>query len=301
MPRTAALCLTGQPRSFAYTWSNLTQHILRANSETQFDIVMVSAAEEADTRAGGGDPRKGNAFCREPNVRSCEWLLAPSDLPSLSLVDSFAASGSASAAAREKVRQAKDGHGHLLRGYSFANAMHKQHICWSEFHRRREHATDTHPFYYIGLRFDLELTGPLSLSQLDLKDNLYVGPHANQNTGPPAHRIATLRVSVPDFMVVADWERFTIWMTRGIAYELLYLPPPRSLRGSPGVPDRFPMLHAPEAFLARWLYLNGITHGQPSNNVSVLPGGASVLLVRPPGWPKADCEAPGRRWLAKCL
>ena len=148
-------------------------------------------------------------------------------------------------------------------------AIHLRTRCTSsifagQFHRRREHATDTHPFYYIGLRFDLELTGPLSLSQLDLKDNLYVGPHANQNTGPPAHRIATLRVSVPDFMVVADWERFTIWMTRGIAYELLYLPPPRSLRGSPGVPDRFPMLHAPEAFLARWLYLNGITHGQPA-------------------------------------
>ena len=61
------------------------------------------------------------------------------------------------------------------------------------------------------------------------------------------------------------------------------------------------MTTAPEACLARWLYVNGITHGQPSNNVSVLPGGASVLLVRPPGWPKADCEAPGRRWLAKCL
>ena len=118
--------------------------------------------------------------------------------------------------------------------------------------------------------------------------------------GPPAHAPERLASSVPDYLVVADWPRFSAWMTRGPTFEALFLAPPRPLRGAAGVPERFPMLHAPEAFLQRHLALHGIAHGQEGNNVSALPR-VGVLLVRDAAWPRADCAAPSRKWLALCL
>ena len=40
---------------------------------------------------------------------------------------------------------------------------------------------------------------------------------------------------------------------------------------------------------------------QLGSNVSILPGGVGVMLVRDRSWPRADCESPSRRWLAVCL
>ena len=90
-------------------------------------------------------------------------------------------------------------------------------------------------------------------------------------------------------------------MTRGQSFETLFLAPPRPLRGAAGVPDRFPMIHAPEAFLQRHLQVHGIAHGQEGSNVSVLPDGVGVVLIRDRTWPRADCESASRRWLATCL
>ena len=53
--------------------------------------------------------------------------------------------------------------------------------------------------------------------------------------------------------------------------------------------------------LQRHLATHGIAHGQAGNNVSVLPNGVGVLLVREKTWPKVDCESASRRWLARCL
>jgi hypothetical protein len=64
---------------------------------------------------------------------------------------------------------------------------------------------------------------------------------------------------------------------------------------------QFPMLHAPEAFAQRWLHLHGIGHGQQGENVSVLPDGVAVLIVRDAKWPREDCRAASRKWVAVCL
>ena len=277
---TAALCLSGQVRSFGTTRHNISSMILNANPNIQFDILLASAEDARE-----------DVLCRQPNARSCHWVVVPRDLP---LLDE-AAAGAAAAASRAAVRRANASQGHLGRGYTLVQAMNKQQLCWAELQRRSRYN------FYIGTRFDLELTAPLVLAALDLREHLYVAPHANHATGPSAHRPTNLRASVPDFLVVADEARFTVWMTRGPAFEQLFLAPPRPLRGSEGVPERFPMIHAPEAFLARWLYLHGIAHNQTGNNVSVLPGGVTVLLVRDASWPRADCQAASRRWLAVCL
>jgi hypothetical protein len=179
----AALCISGQQRSFAHVRRNLSDMVLRVNGAISFDVLMVSPATESDPRDA--------ELCAQPNVRSCLWLRTE-DLPSLDP----AAAGVAAATARKRVRDANASRGHLRRAYDFAHAMHKQQVCWSELVRHQASSSGTHN-YFIGTRFDVELTAPLLLSRLNVRDQFYVrAPPAPMS--PNAHTSPLSDVRVGD-------------------------------------------------------------------------------------------------------